>query len=224
MRAKVLGIVLFISMIAALYGALIYAPQDREQGIYQRIFYFHVPSGIMSYVSVVVLFFAAVMYIGTLDLKWDRIAHAGGELGVLFTSLSLVTGMIWAKPIWGIWWTWDLRLTMQLVLWLIFVGYLMLRAYLPDRDKKAKLSAVFGLLGMINVPINYLSIRFVRTQHPQPIIAGGEGSGMDPEMWVAFTISLFAFLVLYAYLLDKRVAVGKVEDEVEYLSSVVHAQ
>lgn len=224
MRTQILGILLVISMIAALYGAFIYAPQDREQGIYQRIFYFHVPSGLMSYLAVGVLFFAAMMYMGNPDFKWDRVAQAAGELGVLFASLSLVTGIIWAKPIWGIWWTWDPRLTMQLLLWLTFVAYLMLRAYLPDRAKRAKLSGVFGLLGMINVPINYLSIRFLRTQHPQPVIGGGEGSGMDPAMWVAFTISLIAFIILFAYLLDRRLAVAKVEDEVEYLTSLVHAQ
>lgn len=208
-------------MMAALYAALIYAPLDKEQGMPHRIFYFHAPAGLMSYVSVFVVFFGALMYLGNPDLKWDRIAQAGGEFGVLFASLSLLTGIIWAKPIWGIWWAWDLRTTMQLMLWLIFVGYLMLRAYLPDREKKAKLSAVFGLLGMIDVPINYLSIRFFRTQHPQPVIAGG---GMEPEMWVAFSLGMVALLLLYAYLLDRRLALGELEDEVDRLSALVHAQ
>ena len=224
MRTKILGILTLIMFVVALYGAFVYAPNDREQGIAQRIFYFHVPTGIMAYLSAFVLFFGAILYLATRNLKWDRVAYAGGELGVLFTSLSLVTGMIWARPIWGIWWTWDARLTLQLVLWLIFVAYFMLRSYLPDRDKKAKLSAVFGLLGAIDVPLNYLSIRLVPTQHPQPVVAGGEGSGMEPEMWVAFIASNIAFLLLYAYLMDRRIAIARVEDEVEYVATLVHAQ
>ena len=224
MRTKILGILTLVTITIALYLAFVYAPTDKQQGIAQRIFYFHVPSGIMSYTSAFLLFLAAVMYMVKRDLKWDRVAYSCAELGVLFTSLSLITGMIWARPIWGIWWTWDARLTLQLVLWLIFVAYFMLRSYLPDRDKKAKLSAVFGLLGAIDVPLNYLSIRLVPTQHPQPVVGGGAGSGMEPEMWVAFIASNIAFLLLYAYLLDRRIAVAQSEDEVEYIASLVHAQ
>jgi heme exporter protein C len=224
MRTKILGALALLSMTAALYAALVYAPLDREQGTPHRIFYFHAPAGMMSYLAVFVLFFGAMMYLATRDLKWDRVAHAGGELGVLYASLSLLTGMMWAKPIWGAWFVFDARGTLQLILWLIFAGYLMLRSYLPDRDKQAKLSAVFGILGMINVPLNYLSIRFARTQHPKPVIAGEEGSGMEPEMWIAFSLGALALLTLFAYLLDRRLTVGKSEDEVEELATLVHAQ
>jgi heme exporter protein C len=130
--------------------------------------------------------------------------------------------MIWAKPIWGIWWTWDARLTSEFVLDLIFIAYFMLRAYLPDREKKAKLSAVFGLLGMVDVPINYGSIRWWRTQHPQPVVGPG-GGGLDSEMWMALITGFIAIGILFAYLLERRLAVAAVEAEVDHLEHVVLA-
>ena len=223
MRTKILGNLTFIALIAALYGAFIYAPTEREQGIAQRIFYFHVPCGIMSYIAATVVFVAAIGYLVKPDLKWDRLAFSAAELGVLFAGLSLATGMIWAKPIWGTWWRWDMRLTLQLLLWLIFVAYFMLRAYLPDRTKRARLSAVFGLLGMLDVPFNYLSIRLWDGQHPKPIVGGGEGTGMEPEMWTAFEISIVAFLLLFAYLLDRRLAIARAEDDVDRMAILVNA-
>jgi heme exporter protein C len=219
MRTKILGILTLIMFVVALYGAFVYAPNDREQGIAQRIFTradrnHGVPVRICS-----VLRRDPVATRNLNGIAWPmpgrtritfHVAIAGdgddlhGDLGHL---VDMGRG-----------------LTLQLVLWLIFVAYFMLRSYLPDRDKKAKLSAVFGLLGAIDVPLNYLSIRLVPTQHPQPVVAGGEGSGMEPEMWVAFIASNIAFLLLYAYLMDRRIAIARVEDEVEYVATLVHAQ
>lgn len=221
MRSKTLGILALISMIAALWAIFIYAPTERTMGNIQRIFYAHLSNAMLGYLSVFVLFTAAMMYLIKGDSKWDRLAYCSAEIGVLATGLNLLTGMLWAKPVWGIWWTWDPRLTLQFVLWLIFVSYFMLRAYLPDREKKARLSAVFGVLGMINVPINYMSIRLWRTQHPQPVIGGG---GLDTNMWVTLIITFVAFGLLYTYFLDRRLSIAKVEEEVEYLEHVVHAQ
>jgi heme exporter protein C len=224
MRTKILGALTLVAMVAALYGAFVYAPTEREQGIAQRIFYFHVPCGLLSYLAAAVVFYAGVRYLHNPDLRWDRLGSSAAELGVLFAGLSLVTGMIWAKPIWGVWWRWDARLTLQLLLWLIFVAYFMLRAYLPDRTRRAKLSAVFGLLGMLDVPINYMAIRWWEGQHPAPVVGGGANSGMEPEMWTAFYLSNLAMLLLFLYLLDRRVAVAKSEDAVEHASGLVHAQ
>ena len=220
MRTKVLGIASLGLMIVALYMILLFAPTEATMGIYQRIFYFHLPSALLSYASAFLLFMASFAFLTSRELEWDRFAACSAEMGVLFTTTTLITGMIWAKPIWGIWWTWDARLTLEFVLWLIFIAYFMLRAYLPDREKRAKLSAVFGLLGMIDVPINYMSIRLWRTQHPQPVIAGG---GLDPDMAKTLTVSLIAFAVLYTYLLDRRLAVAKVEEEVDYLDHIIAA-
>jgi heme exporter protein C len=221
MVSRVLGIASLVLVIAALYMALIYAPNDAQQGPYYRIIYFHVPMGILSFMAAYLLGIAGILFLIKRDLKWDRLAVAAGELGVLCSACSLITGSIWAKPAWGVWWAWDARLTLQLLLGLFFVAYFMLRAYLTDREKRAKLASVFGVLGMIDVPFNYYSIEWWRTQHPQPVFRG-EGS-MDPDMLVAIYVSSLALGVLCTYLLARRLAVAKVEEEVEYLEHLVHA-
>jgi heme exporter protein C len=218
MARRVLAVLSSASILVALYSALIYAPTEKTMGTIQRIFYFHVPQGILSYTSALLVGFACVMYLLKGDLKWDRFASCAAELGVLFSVTSLVTGMIWAKPVWGAWWVFDARLTAQLLLFLLFVSYFMLRAYLPEREKKARLSTVFGLLAMLDVPINYLSIWLWTTQHPQPVVGGG---GMAAEMAISLSISILAFGLLYTYLLMQRLAIAKVEEEVEYLEETV---
>jgi heme exporter protein C len=224
MRTKILGILTLVSMLAAFYAIFIYAPNVQDQGLVGRIVLIHVPIAILGLLFVVPVFVGTLMFLIKRDLKWDRFAYSSAELALLLITLTLVTGMIWAKPIWGAWWVWDARLTLELVLWLTFIGYFMLRAYLPDREKKAKLSSIFGLLAMINAPINYTAIRWARTQHPQPIIMGEEGSGMDPQIAFAFNISFLAFTLLFLYLLDRRLQIARVEDDVAELESVVLAQ
>src|SRR5262245_23079928 len=220
MNRSILAGLSLIGILTALYCALIYAPTESTMGAIQRIFYFHVPQGILSYTSALLLGFACLMYLIKNDLKWDRLAYCAAELGVLFSTTSIITGMIWSKPVWGAWWVFDARLTAQLVLALLFVSYFMLRAYLPEREKKARLSTVFGFLAMLDVPINYLSIWLWTTQHPQPVVGGG---GMDPEMAVALSVSMGAFGLLYAYLLLQRLAIAKIEEEVDYLEQTVIA-
>ena len=143
MRSKILAILSLVLMIANLYMIFIFAPNEATMGVIQRIFYFHLPAGISSYVSAYLLGFGSIMFLIQRDLKWDRFAAASGEMGVLFTSLSIMSGALWAKPVWGIWWTWDARLTLQFLLALVFLSYLMLRAYLPEREKRAALGGVF---------------------------------------------------------------------------------
>ncbi len=221
MTSRVLGIASLVLMVFALYMALIYAPQEAQQGTPYRIIYFHVPMGILSFVSAYLLGFAGIMFLIKRDLKWDRLAIGAAELGVLCTACSLITGSIWAKPIWGVWWAWDARITLQLLLGLFFIAYFMLRAYLPDREKRAKLAAVFGVLGMIDVPFNYYSIEWWATQHPQPVLRGG--GSIDPDMRLALYVSALALTVTCAYLLTRRLAIARVEEEVEYLEHLVHA-
>jgi len=220
MRSRILGIFSLVLMIANLYMIFIFAPNESTMGVIQRIFYFHLPSGISSYVSAYLLGFGSIMFLIQRDLKWDRFAAASGEMGVLFTSLSIMSGALWAKPVWGIWWTWDARLTLQFLLALVFLSYLMLRAYLPEREKRAALGGVFGVLAMVDVPFNYLSIRWWRTQHPQPVILGG---GLDWDMWKVMIVSFLAFATLYAYLIGRRMAIARVEEEVEYLEHAILA-
>jgi heme exporter protein C len=216
-RSKILGLLSVLAILAALYMIFFFAPTEATMGSIQRIFYVHLPSAIVgSFGSAFLLFVGSFMFLISRELEWDRFAACSAELGVLFTATTLATGMIWAKPVWGIWWTWDARLTLEFVLGLIFVAYFMLRAYLPEREKRAKLSAAFGLLGMLDVPINYMSIRWWRGQHPSPVVGPG-GGGQDPDMAKTLMVAFLAFTIMYIYLLDRRLAVAKIEEEVEYL-------
>jgi heme exporter protein C len=147
-----------------------------------RIFYMHLPSWIAMFLALSVVFVANIAYLATRKSKWDFLGVAGAELGVVCCTIGLVTGPLWAKPVWGIWWTWDARLTSTFVLWLMYIAYLLLRGLVEEPGRKATISAVFGIFAFLDVPLVYLSNRLWRTQHPQPVILGGPESGIDPVM------------------------------------------
>jgi heme exporter protein C len=223
MKVKILALLSIITMIPALYMIFLYAPTEASQGNVQRIFYIHVPLAVVgAYGSAILLFIGCLSFLITRKLKWDQFAACSAEMGVVFTTAQLLTAMMWAKPIWGAWYVFDSRGTLQIVLLLIFVAYFMLRSYLPDREKRAKLCSVFGLLGMVDVPINYLSIYLFRTQHPQPVVSPG-GGGVAPEMATTLLVSAIAILFLYAYMFVRRLTLAKLEEEVDYLTQVVLA-
>jgi len=223
MKVKILAILSVITMIPALYMIFLFAPTEATQGNAQRIFYIHVPLAVVgAYGSAIMLFIGCLGFLITRDLKWDRFAACSAEMGVVFTAAQLLTAMMWAKPIWGTWYAFDSRGTLQIVLLLIYIAYFMLRSYLPDRKKRAKLCGVFGLLGMVDVPINYLSIYLFRTQHPQPVISPG-GGGVDPDMAKTLLMSFIAITFLYAYVFVRRLTIAKVEEEVDYLTQVALA-
>ena len=223
MKLRILALLSVITMVPALYMIFLFAPTEATQGPAQRIFYIHVPLAIIgAYGSAVLLFVGCLGFLITKNLKWDRFSSVSGELGVVFTSAQLLTAIMWAKPIWGIWYAFDARGILQIVLLLIFIAYFMLRSYLPDREKRANLCAVFGLLGMVDVPFNYLSIYFFRTQHPQPVVSPG-GGGLEKDMAWTLLVSTIAFTFLYAYVFVKRLSIAKVEEEVDYLTQVVLA-
>jgi len=211
--------IVIVMMAIAHYMIFFYAPIEREMGIVQKIFYYHVPLAWNSFLAFGVVFFASFRYLATRDRKWDIRALAAAEVGVLYTTLVLITGPIWAKPVWGIWWTWDARLTLTLVLWLIYVAYLMLRHYVDNPEKRATLAAVVGIVGFVDVPLVYFAIRWWRTQHPQPVIAGGDDSGLDPMMRTTLYFCFFTFLALFHLLYRRRVAVEQLTDEVEHLNA-----
>ncbi len=221
MADRKLGIVTLVGMLATFYGAFIYAPTEASMGTVQRIFYIHMPAGVISYFAFMVVGFSSIMFLYSKKLKWDRLAHCSAEIGVLFIATNISMGMLWAKPVWGIWWTWDARLTLQLILALIFVSYLMLGAYVSDPMKRASLQAAFGILGAADVPINYMAIRWWRTQHPSPVLAGGEGSGLDPDMQLVLFGAILSLLLLYTYLLRRRLDVERSSQQVEYFEQVV---
>jgi heme exporter protein C len=195
---SILAIVITAFLLAyAFYEAMWVAPMERTMGDVQRIFYYHVPSAWTAFLLFFVNLIASVTYLIRGNAKADAIAVVSAEAGVVFCTVVLVTGPIWARPVWGIWWTWDIRLTTTLVLWLIYVSYLVLRRF-SESSQTPKLAAVLAIFGALDVPLVYFSIWFFRTQHPQPVIGGG--GSIDPRMlhvlllnWLAF--SCFAFLL-----------------------------
>lgn len=185
-----------------LYSALIAAPTERTMGDVQRIFYYHVPSAWTAFLLFFTNFCASIWYLIRRSARADAVAVTTAEVGVVFCTVVLITGPLWARPVWGIWWTWDARLTSTLVLWLIYVSYLILRRY-STGGQTALVAAALAVFGFVDVPLVYMSIRWFRTQHPQPVVGGGEGSGIDPAMlhalvwnWIAFMA--FAALVCWA--------------------------
>ncbi len=215
LRGKLLPSLVLVALAVSLALIFGYAPTEAKQGIVQKIFYVHVPLAWNAFLGFLLVFIFSFRYLMTRDRKYDIRAYAAAEVGTLFNTLVLITGPIWARPIWGIWWTWDARLTLTLVLWLIYVSYLMLRHYVENPEKRATLSAVVGIIGFIDVPLVYFAIRWWRTQHPQPVIAGGEGSGLDPRMALTFWVCVATFTLLYTWLYRRRVAVEELEDRVE---------
>ncbi len=197
-----------------LYQALVLAPTEQTMGNVQRIFYYHVPSAWTAFLLFFANFVASAIYLWRRDKRSDAFALASAEVGVVFCTVVLVTGPLWAKPVWGIWWTWDARLTTTLILWLIYVSYLILRRY-SSGGQTPVLAAALAIFGFIDVPIVYLSIRYFRTQHPQPVIAGGEGSGIDPLMMKALMINWLAFMVFGSMVLWLRYRLERSRQQLE---------
>ncbi len=216
-------IVSAVFMLVALYMALIYAPREQTMGDVQRIFYFHVPSAWVAFFAFFLVFVFSSAYLVRGGKKWDTRAAAAAEVGILFCTLVLITGPIWAKPVWGIWWTWDARLTLTLVLWLIYVGYLMLRHYITEPERRATFSAVVGIIGFLDVPLVYFSIRWWRTQHPQPVLAGGEDSGLAPPMLYTLLVCIAAFTLLFVVLLKMRTRLERLADDRDMLHARAEA-
>jgi heme exporter protein C len=219
-----LALLTLISMLAALYGIFLYAPTEQTMGEVQRIFYLHVSSDWISFLAIFCVFFYSLRFLAKRERDLDIKAASAAEVGVVFCTMGLLTGMLWAKPVWGIWWTWDPRLTSFFVLWLIYLGYLMLRRLVESPEQRARLSAVFGILGAVDVPIVYMSNRWWRTQHPAPVMGGGEGSGLDPQMRIAFLTTLLAFTLFYFYLWRIRCDLERTQETVETLQREVQAR
>ena len=203
-----------ILMLVDLYLIFMVAPTDAVMGDVQRVFYFHVPVAIVSFLAFFVVFVASVGYLVRRGRRWDSIAHASAEVGVLFVSLALITGIIWGRPVWNTWWTWEPRLTTTLILWLIYVSYLMVRSYAPSQDKAARYSAVVGIIGFVDVPIVYYSVVWWRSIHPSPVVGPfAESGALEPIMQVTLLFSLITFLVLFALLVWERASLRDSEDQ-----------
>ena len=192
-------------MLMNIYFIFMIAPTDAVLGHVQRVFYFHVPIAIMSFLAFFLVFIASLMYLFKRSTRWDSFAHASAEVGVIFVTLALITGIIWARPVWNTWWTWEPRLTTTLILWLIYVAYLMVRSYAPTQSKGAIYAAVVGIIGFVDVPIVYYSVVWWRSIHPSPVVGPfAQSDALDGTMALILLYSLVTFVFFFAYIVMER--------------------
>jgi heme exporter protein C len=220
----ILGAVAVSLVIAAAYAAFFIAPEERTMHLIQRIFYFHVGSAWAGMDAFFVCFIANLLYVWKRQPRYDWLAVSAAEVGLVLTTVVLITGPIWAHPVWGIWWTWDARLTSTFVLWLLYVSYLLLRTLIEEQDRRALLSSLFGIFAFLDVPLVFGAIRWWRTQHPSPVMLGGEGSGLEPTMKKVLFFSVFAMHVLAAFLILERYILEKMKSDVDTLQREAEAQ
>src|SRR6266446_4344368 len=207
-----------LAMLAALVIVFLLVPTEREMGIVQRIFYFHVASAWVAFLGFFLVAGASAVYLWNGSRAADRLAEAAGEVGVLFCTLVLVTGPLWARPIWGVWWTWDPRLTMTLILWAIYASYLMLRAFGGEDETVRRYAAVLGIIGVLDIPLIMVSVRLLRGIHPAVITRNEGGSGLvDPWMRVGLVVSALALVLLAAWLVMIRMRTTRLAEEVAAL-------
>ncbi len=216
---KILTGITIALFLIALYMVFIYAPREAVMGDVQRVFYFHVAAGWVGAVAFLVTAITGGVYLAKRDRKWDRVAVASVEIGVVFIFINIVSGAIWARPIWNTWWTWDPRLVTATIMLLLYLAYLMLRQGIDDPDRRARFGAIYGIVAFVSVPITFLSIRIFRTIHPVVIGSGdptAEGAfDMSPPMLQAFMFSLLTFTFIYMTLLWYRVRLGRLSEQVE---------
>lgn len=220
----ILGAVAIFLVVAAAYASFYIAPEERTMGVVQRIFYFHVGSAWAAMDAFLVCFLCNLLYVWKRAPKYDSVAVSSAEVGLVLTTVVLITGPIWAKPAWGIYWTWDARLTSTFVLWLLYVSYLLLRTLIEEPERRALLSSLFGIFAFLDVPLVFFSIRWWRTQHPAPVIMGGPGSGLDPTMNKVFLFSVLAMHVFAAFLIVERYNLEKMKNDVDILLREAEAQ
>ena len=214
----VLGAFALIMIALGLYWALVQAPRDALQGDVQRIMYLHLPSILTAYLSFFLVFIGSCLYLWKREKRDDNLAHSAAELGVLFTALTIIEGSIWGKPTWGVWWTWDARLTLTAILLLIYSGYLMLRSLIDDEDRAALSAAILGIIGFLDIPLIHMSVYWWRTLHQPPSILRPDKlpwENVHPAMLTALTINFVGFLLLYFYLLSLRLRLGEVRSEIK---------
>jgi heme exporter protein C len=217
----ILDVVTVVMLLIATYMVFFYAPQEAVMGDVQRVFYFHVAAGWVGMLSFIGAAVAGIVYLIKKDRQWDIVGLAAVEIGIVFLLINVVTGSIWARPIWNTWWTWDPRLTTATVMLLIYLAYLMLRQGIEDPDRRARFGAVYAIIGSLSVPLTYFSARLFRTIHPI-VIGSGDPSAtgsfdMIPMMTQTFMFSLLTFTFIFADLFWHRIRLGKKADQVEQL-------
>ena len=209
---RLLGWATLVGLAATTALGLFVVPADAEQGDVQRLMYVHVPAAWLAFLSFGVVFVGSVAYLRTGRIRWDRVAVASAEIGVLFCVLTLFLGSLWGRPVWGTWWTWDPRLTTTVVLLLIYVGYLSLRSVADSPSRRAHWSAVVGVVGFVDVPIVHMSVVWWRSLHQEATVIRPGAPTMDTSMLLALLVGTVAFSVAYGYLMAVRLRVGRLED------------
>jgi len=204
--ANGLGLLALLAVLGGLYLAFVFAPMDALQKDVQRIMYIHVPTAWVAFFAFFIVFVASLAYLWKRLPEADRLAYASAEIGVLFTALTLIDGSIWGKPTWGAWWTWDARLTTTAILFVIYVGYLMLRSFVEEPERRARLAAVVGIVGFFDVPLIYFSVLWFRTLHQPPSIETG-GVKMPASMLFTLLFNVGAYTLVYLFFLVKRVRI-----------------
>jgi heme exporter protein C len=210
-------------MMISLYLIFVWVPMERSMGVVQRIFYFHVPSAFVAFIAFTIGGVASIQYLATRKNSYDDLSVAANEVGLMFAVVNLLTGMLWARPVWGVYWAWDARLTTMLLLALIYAAYLILRQSVSEPGQRAVVCAVVSIFGMVDIPIIYMANRWWRTQHPQPVIGGGDESGLDPEMWLVVLFSMITLSMVMWCLIRARRHLELLRRESDALRRTVHA-
>jgi heme exporter protein C len=226
MRLKIMLALLVLSGLLLawnLHTMFLKVPDEANQGAIFRIIYFHVPAAITSFTGFFVAMFAGVGYLASKDLRLDAVAAAITEVSLAFATITLITGSIWGRIIWGLWWTWDPRLTSYFVCWLMYVGYLMLRRAIDEPNTRARMSAVLSIFACIDIVIVWKSIEWFRTQHPGPVLSIRNGGGMAPGMEAPIWWNLLALLMLSASLILIRMRQEAMQREIDSLRRYAHA-
>jgi heme exporter protein C len=214
-----LSVLVGATMLLGLAGIFLWVPTEDFQGVVQRIFYVHVPSAWISYLAYTVVLIGSIAYLRTGSQRWDLLAHSSAEVGVVFTSITLVSGMLWARPVWGAYWVWDPRLTLTLVLFLIYVGYLVVRT-VSESSRSGRIAAVIGIAGYAVVPLVHFSVEWWRGHHPaRTVVNPSEGPQLPPEMLAMMLYMLGVFTLLFVLLLLVRIRLGRSQDALERLKA-----
>ena len=210
---RILTMSAVLLVLLSLYMNFIYAPREVIMGAVQRVFYYHVAAGWVGALAFLVTLIVSILYLATNNLRWDHVAVSSVEIGVVFTTMNIASGSIWARPIWNTWWTWEPRLTTTMILWLIYVAYLMVRSYAPTQSKGAIYGAAVGIIGFIDVPIVYYSVVWWRSIHPSPVVGPfAQADALEGTMALILLFSLITFLFFFAYMVAERIGLRNTEE------------
>jgi heme exporter protein C len=212
---KLLWALSAVAIGVSLFLVFLVAPREATMGDIQRVFYFHVPAAWVGYLALFVSFAASLLYLRRRESRWDRLALSSAEIGLVFITEGIITGSFWAKATWGVWWTWEPRLTTSAVLWAIYASYLTLRRAMEEQGRRQRVAAVYSVLGFVAVPINFMAIRWWRTVHP--LVFEGGGSNLTPTMLRVLIFCIVAFTLFYLAVLSLRLGIEWAQEQVEQL-------